>query len=224
MKEFAPDQTVCTMPCARPLDLGIGLRPDPGHILDLLYGRRGVFPRASDDVESFHGEVCGGGFGAIVVPVANHDVLRDQVDGAVGVVEAALPFAEAGHFTVQEAVAPDPELAVLGGEVIADPSHFAGEKLRFIFARTARAFVVAEVEHLVHAGMKRVGLEGFADFVHEREHDRVDLGMQGAIAFAVESVRVGPSVIFGLHPRGFVELRVDPEQVAEATGPGLVSQ
>ena len=73
--------------------------------------------------------------------------------------------------------------------------------------------------------MKGVGLEGLADFVDEREHDRVDLGMQGAIAFAVESVRVGPGVFFGhLYPRRFVKLRVDPEQVTESTGPGLVSQ
>ena len=86
----------------------------------------------------------------------------------------------------------------------------------------AGTFRHADVEHLVHPGVERVRLEDVAELVDHVENDLVDLRMQGAVALAVQAVRVRPlGIVLRLDGRGFVEFGILPEQGVRLLGPGL---
>src|SRR5262245_36972276 len=180
--------------------------------MELLESGLWISPGTGDDVEAFHGEINGCGISALVMPVTNEDVLGDEVDGAEGVVFAGFPFAEASGFTIQQTVAPNPELARFGLEVVVKELDLTGEELGLVLAATARAFGFANVKHFVHAGVKGVGLENIAELIDEREDDFVDLGMQGTVAAAIETIGIGPGVFLGgLDPGCFIKFGVDLE-------------
>src|SRR5207247_10747916 len=137
----------------------------------------------------------------------------NQIYGGVRVVEAGLPFAEVSELAIEQSVAPQPQLPFSWLQVIADGSDFLGEEFRLVAVLAARTLSFTDEEHFIHSGMKRIGLKGIADLIHQREDDLMHLGMTRAIALAVELVGIGPSVFLGeLHLGGLVELRVDAEQ------------
>ena len=151
------------------------------------------------------------------MPVADDHVLRNQIHRRVRVVAARLPFAQAGELAIEQAVAPQPQLPFGWLQVIANGADFVGEEFRLVAALAARALVFADVEHFIHPGMKRIGLKGVADLIHQRKHDFMHLGMTRAIALAVELVGIGPGVFLGkLHLGSLVELRVDAEAICRS--------
>ena len=109
--------------------------------------------------------------------------------------------------------------------MVADAGDLAGEELRLVVSPAARAAVHPDVEDLVHAGVEGVGVEDLHQLVDNGENHLVQVGVEGAVALAVEAVGVGPCVGLGdLDPRSFVELRVNREQPAELLFPGLVAE
>ena len=109
--------------------------------------------------------------------------------------------------------------------MVADERHLSGEQFGLVLAVAAGAFLLADVEHLVHAGMESIGLENVAELIDHIEHHLVDVGMQRAVALAVQAVRVRPlGIVLRLDGRGFVEFGILPEQGVRLLGPGLVAQ
>src|SRR5690606_25573499 len=167
-------------------------------------------PRAANDRETFHGKVDSGWHRPVVVPVANHHIFINQVDGTVGVVHARFPHADAGGFAIDEAIAPYPELAIVLNQVVGNLIHLIGKQLGFIMPRAAHATVVADVEDFIHAGMVGVCFEDFADFIYEIENNAVHIGVHRAITLAMQTVGVGPLVFIGhLHMGCFVKFWID---------------
>ena len=73
--------------------------------------------------------------------------------------------------------------------------------------------------------MERVRLENVAELIDHVKNDLVHLRMQGAVALAVQAVRIGPvGIVLRLDGGGFVELGILPEQGVRLLGPGLMTQ
>src|SRR2546426_2121250 len=114
-----------------------------GHVLYLRGGGFRVLPGTAHDIEAFHREVNRGPIWARVMPVADHDVLRDQIDGRRRVVAARFPFAETGCFSIKQTVAPQPKLTLRRLQMVADRPHFVGEEFRLVVAFAARTLLFA---------------------------------------------------------------------------------
>jgi len=65
-------------------------------------------------------------------------------NGGVRVVEAGLPFAEAGELAVEQSVAPHPQLPFSWLQVVADGSDFLGEEFRLVAVLAARTLGFAD--------------------------------------------------------------------------------
>ena len=195
------------------------------HIVDLGDAVAGDAPGTGDDPKSFERKVGRGLIRPVVVPVADHDIFGNEVDGAEGVVVACFPLADAGGLAVDEPVAPDPKLTAFRRQVVMKGLHFTRKQHRGVAAATAGTFAFPEIEHLVHAGVKGGGFEGVADFVDHGEEDIVYAGIQRAVAAAIQVVVIGPDIVHGvLDPGGLVELRIDLEQLAGVFFPALVAE
>lgn len=120
-----------------------GLSP-MGHVVGLLNGGSGIFPRTGDDFEALDGKVGWGRVRPLVMPVAYGDVLGRQINGAKGVVLAGFPFAQAGGFAVEQAVAPNPEGAPLLAQMIVNGPDLAGEEFGLVFAGASWAIGFAD--------------------------------------------------------------------------------
>ena len=73
--------------------------------------------------------------------------------------------------------------------------------------------------------MEGIGLKSVADFIDNIEYNPVDVGMQGAVALAVQPLRIGPfCIILRLNGGSFVELRIFTQQGVRLFCPGLMPQ
>lgn len=154
-----------------------------------------------------------------VVPVADDDVLRNEVDGAVRAGFAGFPCAVAGDIAVEEAVAPDEHFNFsFGYKMFVVVVNGFCEKLAGVFAFAAGAFFIADEEDFVHTDVKGVGIEGVDKLVHEVEDDFVDLGVGRAPFTAVDVGVVLRDV------RGLVKLWVFFEQGEGVFCPGLMAE
>lgn len=151
------------------------------------------------------------------MPVAHHHAAVDPVDRAVGVADAGRPLAVAARIapTVDQPVGPHPEAHPFPPQVGGNPVHLPGEDLSRVQPSAARTIRIGQIEHLVESGMEIRRSESLHDFVHTVEHDVMHFGMIRTITLAIETIRIGPDVIFGkFHPRLFIELRVNLQQLA----------
>ena len=119
------------------------------------------------------------------MPVANHHVFRNQIHRWVSIVATRFPFSQTRKLAIEQAVSPQPQLPLGRLQMIADRADFVGEEFGLVAAFAARALVFADVENLIHPGVKSVGLKGVTHLVNEREHDLVNLRVTRTIALAV---------------------------------------
>ena len=73
-------------------------------------------------------------------------------------------------------------------------------------------------EHLIHADVHRIGIEGIDQFVEQVEHNFVHVGVRRAPLAAVDVL------VVLRNPRRLVELRVLREQRARLGAPGLMAE
>src|SRR3546814_17887645 len=95
-----------------------------------------------------------------VMPITDHHVLVDQVDGAVGVVHAGFPHADARGFTVDKAVASNPQLPIALPQMGSELVQFLGTQFSLSMLSTTLATVVPAVTSLVRLEERRVGKKG----------------------------------------------------------------
>ena len=94
--------------------------------------------------------------------------------------------------------------------MLLDAVYLAGKEFGLVTAAAARTFIVANIKHFVHTGMKSFCLEYIANLVDQRKNYRVQVGVERTVTFAIKAIGVGPVVLFGhFHVGGFVELRIN---------------
>src|ERR1051326_5507399 len=76
----------------------------------------------------------------------------------------------------------------------------------------------ADNENFVHAGVKRIGIEGVRQFVNQCENHSVHFGILWTPTAAIDAFVIGK-----LAGR-FVKLRIVLEQFARAAAPGLMTE
>src|SRR5882762_7113778 len=119
------------------------------------------------------------------MPVADHDVLRDQVDGPVRIIIAGFPEPQSRRFAVDETIPPDPHFPALLNEMVMDGPYFPCEEYRLVHTGATGAFIFPQVKDLIHARMKGIRLENITKLVDHREQHLMQPGHQRAIAPAV---------------------------------------
>src|SRR5262245_4905312 len=95
-----------------------GILPESYHGSDLSDTDIRLFPGAAHHIKAFHRKVNRGWRGAFIMPVANDDILWDEINRCVCVIAACLPLAQAGQVRVQQTIPPQPELPARGFEMI----------------------------------------------------------------------------------------------------------
>src|SRR5437667_6821387 len=99
-------------------DRGRGMLASVTNQLQLGKRHSGPAPWRRDNPKSLDGEVRGRGSGGFVMPIADHDVLRNLAKGGRGAADAGFPFAQAGDIAVQKSVTPHPHRAARSFKVV----------------------------------------------------------------------------------------------------------
>ena len=130
-------------------------------------------------------------------------------------IDAGFPLADARALAVEEAVAPHPHGPFGEGQVVVHRADFLREQLGLVLALAAGAVVLAEQEDFVHADVEGVGAGGVREFVDQVEDDVVHLGMERAVAAAVDALVL--RVLAG----SLVELRVNCAGALRCSSPRI---
>src|SRR5882724_1852287 len=99
------------------------------------------------------------------MPVADHYVLRDQVDGPVRIIITGFPDPQARCFAVDKTIHPDPHFPALLNEMVMDGPYFPCEQYRLVHTGTTGALIFPQVKDLIHACMKGIRLENVTELV-----------------------------------------------------------
>src|SRR5690606_24918570 len=106
-----------------------------------------------------------------------------------------------------------------------DPVDFISKEHRRIVSITSRTVFMTYVKHLIESRVECIRFKYLHDLIHQVKNHFVDLWMQGAIAFTIQSVVVGPFIFFGEYYAGrFIKLGIDFQQSAQVGMPGLVAE
>ena len=158
-------------------------------------------------------------FPPLVMPVAHHDVARNQINRRAQVVAGIVVFARTLYFGADEAVGPHEHLELTpADDVVMQRVYLRGVKLRRIFSVAARTFVGTQQINFIHPHMDRIGFKRPGQFVNERKNNVVQPGRLRA-PFQAIKVGIGQGA-----PGGFTEFRVRPEQRLHAPAEGLMAQ
>ena len=153
----------------------------------------------------------------LVVPVANDDVFRDQVDSRSRVVAARLPLAVTGALRVDKAVAPDQHFETvfahdMGVDILDGPrEEFGGRDF-------AAPGTFAQNENFIHAGVKGACAKHVDELVDQVKDKCIDAGMERAPAPAIDVLVAERNV------GRLVELRMGVEELKGLPRPGLMAK
>ena len=146
------------------------------------------------------------------MPITNHDILWYQVNGAMCIVHTCFPHAETCCFSVDQPIAPNPQYSFLLIQMIANHPQLTSKQLCFIATSTTGAFVIANVKNFIHPSVKGIGFKHITNFIHYFKNNFVQVWMQRAITFAVQSISIWPNIFLRhYYTRCFVKLRIYPQ-------------
>src|SRR6267142_1280690 len=154
-----------------------------------------------------------------VVPWADNDIFRDQVDSRSGSVNGGFPVSEIVLLAVDQPIAPHQHLEVtLTHEVSVNFVDRSCKEYPAVFAfRRWREFR-AQQKDLIHADVKGIGTKPVNDLVHQLEDDSPHLRVK-RVPFAA----IDPVVIWK-RTRREVEGWVDAEKRKSFSLPGLMTE
>src|SRR5512133_203306 len=111
------------------------------------------------------------------MPVAYKHIFRYHIHCPVSIIHAGLPHSHSCCPSVNEPVAPYPQLPVVLCQVITNGGHFPGKQFSVIMATAPCATVVANIKYFVHPGMKGIRFKGIADFINQVKNNFMHSGM-----------------------------------------------
>src|SRR6267142_1718261 len=154
-----------------------------------------------------------------VVPWADNDIFRDQVDSRSGPVSGGFPLSKIVLLAVNQPIAPHQHLDVtLTHKVSVNFVEGLCKEYANVFAlRRWREFRTQQKD-LIHADVKGVGPKRVNDLVHQLEDDSPDLWVKRVPFAAIDTF------VIGKRSRRQVEGWVDAEEGKSFSLPGLMTE